>query len=71
VGANIRLYKLKTIQVVVNATLPLKAKYEYHRHLLSLTHIATVENDDSEEYYCLICKKTKKCKSLVLLLHTM
>jgi hypothetical protein len=39
------------------ATLPLKAKYEYHPHLLSLTHV-TAEND-FEEYYCLICEEER------------
>jgi hypothetical protein len=40
------------------ATLPFKAKYEYRSHLLSLTHI-TAENDDFEEYYCLICEEER------------
>ena len=47
------------------ATLPLKAKYEYDSHPFSLTY--NVEND-SGEYYCLICEKKRKFKPLVLLL---
>ncbi|XP_059430252.1 uncharacterized protein LOC132163892 [Corylus avellana] len=38
------------------ATLPLKAKYEYDPHPLSL--IYTVEND-SGEFYCLICEEER------------
>jgi hypothetical protein len=38
------------------ATLPLKAKYEYDRHPLSLT--STAENDYGE-YYCLICEEER------------
>ncbi|XP_059430968.1 uncharacterized protein LOC132164468 [Corylus avellana] len=38
------------------ATLPLKVKYEHDPHLLSLTY--TAEND-SEEYYCLICEEER------------
>ncbi|XP_059430778.1 protein VACUOLELESS GAMETOPHYTES-like isoform X1 [Corylus avellana] len=38
------------------ATLPLKVEYEYHPHPLSLTYI--IEND-SEEYYCLICEEER------------
>jgi len=41
------------------ATLPLKAKYEYDPHLLSLTHTITAENDDSEKYCCLICEEKR------------
>jgi hypothetical protein len=38
------------------ATLPLKAKYEYDPHPLSLTCVA---QNDYEEYYCLICEKER------------
>jgi hypothetical protein len=38
------------------ATLPLKAKYEYDPHPLSLTCVA---QNDSEEYYCLICEEER------------
>jgi hypothetical protein len=38
------------------ATLPLKAKCEYHPHPLTLTY--EVEND-SEEHYCLICEEER------------
>jgi hypothetical protein len=41
------------------ATLPLKAKYDYHPHPLSLTHGITAEIDDSEKYYCLICEEER------------
>jgi hypothetical protein len=37
------------------ATLPFKAKYEYHPHPLSFTH--TIAKNDSEEYYCIICEE--------------
>jgi hypothetical protein len=41
------------------ATLPLKAKYEYHPHPLSFTHTIIAKNDNSVEYYCLICEKER------------
>jgi hypothetical protein len=39
------------------ATLPLKVKYEYHPHPLSFTH--TIAENDSKEYYCLICEEKR------------
>jgi hypothetical protein len=38
------------------ANLPLVAKHKYDTHLLKLTYAA---EDDSEEYYCLICEKKR------------
>jgi hypothetical protein len=44
------------------ATLPLKAKYEYHPHLLSLTH--AIAKNYSEEYYCLACEEIRNPNNL-------
>jgi hypothetical protein len=38
------------------ATLPLVGKYLYDTHLLKLSYR---REDDSEEYYCLICEKER------------
>jgi hypothetical protein len=38
------------------ATLPLIAKYEFDTHLLKLSY---AHEDNSEEYYCLICEKER------------
>ena len=38
------------------ATLPLIARHKYDEHLLAFTYVA---ENDSKEYYCLICEKKK------------
>ncbi|XP_059442048.1 uncharacterized protein LOC132174403 [Corylus avellana] len=47
------------------ANLPLVARHKYDTHLLKLTYAA---EDNSREYYCLVCEKKKKSEPLVLLL---
>jgi len=57
-GSNIFVCQKCNFKLCIRcATLPLVGKYQCHTHLL---HLSYAREDDSEEYYCMICEEERE-----------